>query len=297
MRNNEDPFDVVKRCWGNKPVASDTKRLGIDPSTKEGAFECLILGILYSIEDTGPDIKNTLDALRKNGYTKIKLLSHISWDSGDLERMHRIFKKEYFGGRLALYIREGKFGGKIPQIIGNAKDILDDQDLRGDIRNLHLLCGGDGHKMLQRLWKLDGIKKKTFWVMREMRMRGVWDVDGRYCCVPDKQVGASLKRWNKIEEWPDKGSPSFKLCLDCSKKVWDSFGGLYDFPVLDYAREYKCNSHLRRCAECQIIACKDRLGAIVHSRITDEETKLCPKCGAKIPKRAKYCSECGAQQA
>jgi len=260
MTQHRDPFEVVRNWWGSKKLNSDTERLGIDPSTQQGAFECLILGILYSIDDTGPAIKNTLDALRKNGYTQIGLLSRISPNSGDLERMYQIFKDNYFHGRLALYpTKEGSFGGKIMQIIGNAVDILADQHLRGDFRKLNSLHDGDGYRMFKWLWKRPGIKKKAFWIMREMRMQRVWNVEGKYCCVPDKQVGSSLKRWNKITEWPDKRSPSFKMCLECSEKVWEHFGELYDFPILHYARAYKCNSKdLRRCADCAIMECKDR---------------------------------------
>lgn len=267
MAHNKDPFDIVKEWWnttGGK-VESDTKKLGINLSTKEGAFECLILGILYSIEGTGPDIKNTFYALRKDGYTKIALLSRISRASGhlkDLEKMRQIFEANYFGGRLAIYVRKGKRAGKIIQITGNANVV--DQKLDGDIGKLHQLYGGDGCKMLQWLWKLDGIKKKTFWMMREMRMNHVWDVDGRYCCVPDKQVGSSLKRWGKIKKWPS--SPSFNLCLKCSQIVWNYFGDLYDLPILHYAREFKCNdSRSRRCTQCKITACEDRPVAIVDS--------------------------------
>lgn len=297
IAEGRDPFDIVREWWGDRPVKSDTEGVGINPSTKDGAFECLILGILYAIEGTGSQVENTFHALRDAGYTKLELLSRISGDSGDLKRMEGIFKEKYFGGRLAIYSSKGGIGGKIPQIIGNAKDILADQDLRGDIRKLHLLCGGDGHRMLQRLWKLNGIKKKTFWMMREMRIRGVWDVDGKYCCVPDKQVGSSLKRWNKIKEWPNKGSPGFKLCLRCSEIVWDVFGELYDFPILYYAREHKCNDdHRRTCAECKIIACKDRSRAILGSSVTSKETKYCIECGTKIPGIAKYCPECGMKQ-
>lgn len=273
MADNEDPFDMVRNWWDDtgRKVESDTARLGIDPSTKEGAFECLILGILYSIEDTGSDIKNTLDALRENGYTRIELLSRISGDSGDLDRMYQIFKQEYFGGRLAIYTtKKGTFGGKIPQIIANAKDVLADQYLRGDIRKLYQVLDGNGYEMLQRLRRLHGIRKKAFWVMREMRMRGVWHVGGRYCCVPDKQVGSSLERWDKIQKWPEEHSPSFNLCLKCSQIVWDYFGGLYDLPVLHYAREFKCNDRRsRRCAKCEIIACKARSEAIGDSSLAD----------------------------
>jgi hypothetical protein len=259
MEQQLDAFEVVRSWWGSKQLNSDTGRMGINPSTHQGAFESLILGVLYSINGTGPDIKNTLDALRNNGYTQIEFLARISPNSADLDKIYRIFKQNYFHGRLALYPTRGEgLGGKIIQIIGNAKDILADQDLRGDIRKLYSVCGGDGHKVIQRLWKLDGIKKKAFWLTREMRMGGVWGVDGRYCCVPDKQVGASLERWKKIKKWPENGI-GLSLCLMCSEIVWNSFGELYDVPILQYARAYKCNNKtLRRCANCNITICKDR---------------------------------------
>jgi hypothetical protein len=286
MKGNLDPFHVVKRWWDGKPVQSDTERLGIDPSTKEGAFECLILGILYSIEDTGPDIQNTLNALRKDGLTKVDLLARIDENSGEWAKMDKIWKEYYFGGRLP---------AKIGQIVKNARLINSDNQLAGDIRKVYSICSGNGLQMHSWLWKLNGIKKKTFWMMREMRMRRVWDIDGMYCCVPDKQVGSSLERWYKIEKFPDYHS--LKVYRECSRIVWDYFRDLYDFPVLHYAREYKCNDERRRrCSECEIVPCEARLGADGDSLMEDRETKYCIECGAAIAKRAKYCAQCGVYQ-
>lgn len=286
MAEHQDTFNIVRRWWGERPAESDTTVLGIDPSTQEGAFECLILGILYSIEDTGQDIENTLYALRDGGFTKIDLLSRISENSREWKNIRTIWNNNYFNGRLPQ---------KIFHIVENAKLILEDEDLHGDVRRIHRVYDGDGYKILQRLWTLHGIKKKAFWIIREMRMRGVWDVDGRYCCVPDKQVGSSLERWKKIEKWP-KGN-SFKLYLQCSEIIWDYFGELYDLPILHYAREYKCNNRRRqKCLECEITLCKARPGTVGDSLVEDRGNKYCIECGVKIPRKAKYCSECGTKQ-
>jgi hypothetical protein len=243
-----DTFDIVKSWWGQKTVNSDTQMIGINLSTEQGAFESLILGILYSIEDTGPDIKNTLLELRKRGFTNISFLSQICEDSKEYEDIYKIWVNNYFGGRLPQ---------KISYMLENARYIFADKYLCGDIRDIYNICAGDGYKILRWLWTLAGIKKKAFWLTREMRMQGVWNIDGKYCCVPDKQVGKSLERWNKIEKWPEYNN--FKICLQCSQTVWDSFGTLYDFPILLYAREYKCNNKSqKRCDICRITSCKDR---------------------------------------
>jgi len=252
MVSGFNQFDIVKKWWGSRPVQPDTNKQGIDLSTAQGAFESLILGILYSIEDTGSAIPQTLNTLRNNGYTDNRLLSRISPNSGDLDKMNQIFKSNYFHGRLALFItKQGHLGGKIMQIIENACDIVADQNLSGDLSKLNSLYSDNGYSTLKWLWKRPGIKKKAFWIMREMRMQGVWNVEGKYCCVPDEQVGSSLKRWGKITEWPD--NPNFKLCLKVSQIVWDYFGELYDLPILHYARDHKCNSKaLQRCTNCDI---------------------------------------------
>jgi hypothetical protein len=288
MSNKDNPFQIVRRWWGNKPVESDTMRDGVDPSTKEGAFECLILAHLYSINDVGPDVKKTLDALREEGFTKINRLARFDDKSPERQRIREIWRQYYFNGR---------YPQKIDFIVENASIIQKDGKLQGDLRRLLSICDGDSHEILQWLWKLPGIKKKTFWVMREMRMRGVWDVEGRYCCVPDVQVGSSLDRWFKIEKWTN--SLNFNLLLRCSQIVWDYFGELYDLPILHYSQEFKCNDiRLRNCHGCEIVQCKPRQESNSSdiSLVKVEDTKHCIECGIQIPRKAKYCPDCGKYQ-
>lgn len=254
MISSFDHFRIVREWWGSRIVQSDTAALKINPSTQQGAFECLILGVLYAINGTGPDIQDTFNALRNGGYTNIELLARISPASEEFDRIHQIFKSNYFNGRLALYVTtQGLPGGKVMQIIENARDIVADRQLSGDLSKVSSLYSDDGYSTLKWLWARPGIRKKAFWMMREMRMRGAWNIDGKYCCVPDEQVGSSLKRWNKIAWWPAAGNPSFDLCLECSDIVWNYFGGLYDLPILHYARDYRCNSKgFRMCTNCKI---------------------------------------------
>lgn len=267
MAGYQNPFDIVKTWWGNKPAKSDTQSMHIDPSTKEGAFECLILGILYAINATGQDIRMTLDALRHSSLTKIKVLSDMNdeligsakhdwqsrpdgvdlldWISGvsnNWKKLASIWKDHYFGGRLP---------NKVLHIVSTAKKI--NETLKGDVRDLYRACGEDGREVIEWL-QSSGLGRKRFWMMREMRMRGVWSIDGKYCCVPDKQVGTSLERWRKIREWKS----NLKVYLECSEEVWNSFGELYDLPVLHYAREHNCNSGSRRCLACKITVCAAR---------------------------------------
>ncbi len=252
MASSFDPFTVVSSWWGNQPAIPDTARLGIHPSGAQGAFECLILAILYSIEGRGQDIADTFKALQQKGYTNARSVASISHCDQDFNQMLSIFQAKYFGGRLAFWhTRQGKPAGKIVQIIRNAQDIVNDPQLCGDLSRLAALHSGNGLEALKWLRKRPGISKKAFWIMREMRMQGVWNVHGKYCCVPDSQVGYSLKRWGKIRSWSDQ--PSFGMCLQCSGIVWNHFGNLYDVPVLKYARAHSCSSAARQqCLNCGI---------------------------------------------
>jgi len=62
----------------------------------------------------------------------------------------------------------------------------------------------------------------------------VWDIDGQYCCVPDKQVGKALERWHYIDSY----NSNLITHMECSKIVWNHFHEMYDFPVLHYARTH-----------------------------------------------------------
>jgi hypothetical protein len=142
-------------------------------------------------------------------------------------------------------------------IIHNAKIISDDDDLGGDVRQISHKFYGNEINMLRYLRNdLMGIKIKAFWLLREMRMNGVWDIHGQYCCVPDKQVGRSLERWNYINGF----NSNFNTHLRCSQIIWNHFGEMYDFPILHYSRVHRCNSRRRRCTECEILDCRDRDG-------------------------------------
>lgn len=252
MFKHEDAFNVVKDWWGDKPVTPDTRRLNINLDSRQGAFESFILAILYSIEDPGDLAENTFKALQKQGLTDIDLLSFAGEGSEQWKSIVATFE-QYYAGRLKNW--------KTRYITDGARSIAGDGQLRGDLRNLYSSCGGDERRMLARLWQFAGLQKKSLWIMREMRMQGVWNVDGKYCCVPDKQVGSSLERWNKISGWdPEQGKLEF--LLKCSKIVWGGFGDLYDGPILAYAQKFKCNNkRLRQCRACSIIACNARTAA------------------------------------
>lgn len=259
MSQYTDPFDIVKSWWGNKPIIADTTRLKINLNSKQGAFECFILAILYSIEDPGQLAEGTFDALRKQDLTDIDLLSSISESSTEWQQIIKTFEQDYRGrqkNRKTEYITKG------------ARLIAGDPQLRGDLRNLYPACKGNGDEMLNQLWKFIGLAKKTFWIMREMRMQGVWNIDGKYCCVPDKQVGSSLERWGKISGWK-RNQGGLKSLLNCSAMVWQAFGELYDFPILEYARTFKCNDNrLRRCHLCSIVACSARTAGATPAKVT-----------------------------
>lgn len=269
MTGNQDPFHLVKEWWGDRPVESDTVRFGIDPSTKEGAFESLIQGVLYAIDDTGPDVQDTFDALRENGLTNLDTLAGM-----DDDRWHTLVRNKKDVDALASLVEDSAngtlwviflaiwsghyFGGRHPRktsdIVRAAVRIHEHSFLQGDLRKLPDMCHGDRLEMFKWL-DATGLGKKRFWLMREMRMRGVWDIDGRYCCVPDNQVGKSLERWGKISEY----KTSLKPLMECSALVWDGLGEQYDLPVLHYARQFQCNdARSRRCGECAIEKCRDR---------------------------------------
>ena len=259
MPQPTDPFDAVKQWWGNKSVPADISKMGINLDSQQGAFECFILAILYTIEDSGELAERTFMALQKQGLTSLRLLSSTTRNSPEWNRIIATFEQHYRGrqkNRKTKYITEG------------ARLILQDTQLKGDLRRLHLACAGDERRMLKQLWKFKGLKKKAFWIMREMRMQGVWRIDGGYCCVPDKQVGSSLERWGKIRGWK-QNQGRLHFLMNCSDIVWQAFGELYDFPILDYARIFKCNyQRSRKCQQCGIVVCNARSTHVIF--VTDE---------------------------
>jgi hypothetical protein len=246
MTTTVDPFEIVRDWWGNRPVTSEVEKFGIDPSTREGAFECVILGILFAIDDTGDEtIRDTLDTLRDNGMTNISTLASLSSKPGIQADLDGIMHVHYFNGR--------RRQDKIRDMEEAANRISHDHDLEGDVRRLHRKCNGNGEQMIRWL-KSSGLGRKRFWLLREMRIGGVWDVGGAYCCVPDKQVETSLDRWHKHEP-----KESLRSLLECSRIVWEYFGKLYDYPVFKYSRHFKCNdARQRNGSECRIENCKER---------------------------------------
>ena len=292
MTKSMEPFDTVKRWWGEKPVESDTQRDGVDPSTEAGAFECLMLCHLYSVDDDKPGVvKATLDALRSAGFTDLGTLADLDENSMEWMKINDIWKKHYFGGR---------YPDKIHWMKDCAKEILASPELNGDLRQLYSAHQGDGEKMLEWLWRLLGIKKKALLLMREMRMRGVWHIDGKYCCVLDKQVGACLYRWHKIKRWPKYNN--LRILLEGSQQIWNYFGELYDLPILHYARTFKCNDErFAFCLQgpgCEIDLCtrKEEREPRKNSSSWGKSTKYCMECGELISFTAKYCPECGTYQ-
>ena len=295
MTTHGDPFYIVKNWWGGKAAESDTKRDGVDPSTKAGAFECLMLCHLYSVDDDKPGVvKSTLHALRSAGFTDINTLAVLDENSTGWMKINDIWKEHYFGGR---------YPDKIRWMKECAKIIVEDPELGGDLRNLYSAHQGEEEKMVTWLWALPGIKKKTLLLMREMRMRGVWQVDGKYCCVVDKQVGSCLYRWHKIKRWPKYNN--LRIFLEGSQQIWSYFGELYDLPILHYSREFKCNDErLAYCVKglsCGIDLCmrkQDLNKASIPESVETPETatKYCIECGKEIPLRAKYCPLCGEYQ-
>ena len=244
MTTTVDPFEIVRDWWGNRPVTSEVEKFGIDPSSREGAFECVILGILFAIDDTGDEtIGATIRAMRNNGLTEIITLASLSSNPAIQANLDTIMRVHYFDGRLR--------PNKIKDMAETAKRIS--QTLEGDVRRLHRECNGNGEQMIRWL-KSSGLGRKRFWLLREMRIGGVWDVDGDYCCVPDKQVETSLDRWYKHEP-----KQSLRSKLECSRIVWNYFRELYDYPVFKYSRQFKCNdARQRNGSECRIENCKER---------------------------------------
>jgi len=253
MTTTVDPFEIVRDWWGNRPVTSEAKRYGIDPSTKDGAFECVILGILFAISDTGPEIGGTLNAMRTQGMTSITTLASLSNNPQIRKDLVDIWSTNYFGGRLP---------DKIDHMETAAAGIS--HHLQGDVRSLYEHCNGNGEEMIRWL-KSTGLGIKRFWLLREMRIGGVWNIAGSYCCVPDIQVRTSLDRWYKKEE-----KKSLRSKLECSRIVWNYFGELYDYPVLKYARDFKCNQSERQCAQCDIAQCKARSPAPIGPLMDDD---------------------------
>jgi len=292
MTISRDPFEIVMKWWNGKPVQSDTMRDGVDPSTKEGAFECLILCHLYSVNDDKPGVvKATIDALRSAGFTDMQTLANLDENSAHWKSVTDIWRKHYFGGR---------YPDKIRWMKECAERILGDPKLGGDLRNLYSAHQGDGKEMIIWLCNLPGIKKKTLLMMREMRMRGVWQVDGKYCCVVDEQVGSCLERWHKIQRWPKYNN--LRIILEASQLIWNYFGELYDLPILHYSRKFKCNDkRLAHCVQglpCEIDLCtrKEEGDSRKNSSSCGKSTRYCTQCGKVIPISAKYCPECGKYQ-
>ena len=241
MTTTVDPFVAVLHRWGNRAVTSEVNRYGINPNTIDGAFESVILGILFAINQTGPGIRMTLNAMRNNGMTNINTLASLSNNSQIRANLVGLWNANYFGGRLP---------DKIDHMEAAARKIS--HGLGGDVRLLHTRCDGDGKEMIRWL-KSSGLGIKRFWLLREMRIGGVWKVDGSYCCVPDIQVETSLDRWHKVQR-----RASLRSHLECSRIVWNYFGELYDYPVLQYARDFRCNQNQRQCAQCRITLCTAR---------------------------------------
>jgi hypothetical protein len=234
----------------------------------------LVLGILYSIEDDGLLAENTFPVLKQNGFTRPNKLATIVKGSSDWKTMVNIFH-DYYGKRLinikTQYIIEA--AAKIEKLGVNFNDYSE-------------LLNGDEDLLLEAILGFKGINIKAFWVMREMRMQGVWDISGKYCCVPDKQVFNALLRWQKITN-PNK-SISIKKRKECSEEIWKYWSDLYDLPILSYARGFKCNDKTNRnCSLCQIGRCTDR-------HIPLLATNKCNNCGHTLMLSARFCSMCGA---
>lgn len=152
------------------------------------------------------------------------------------------------------YYQGGRFRYKTIEFIRHNATVIA-KKFNGDIRTMFDAFNGNERNILQFFRKdIKGIKIKAFWLLREMRISGVWNVGGQYCCVPDKQVGNALRRWNYIHHY----NGNLNTHLQCSQILWDYFGELYDFPVLHYARSFQCNSRNRMCNSCDIFVCKDR---------------------------------------
>jgi len=97
MATTVDPFEIVRASWGNRPVTSEVNRYGIDPNTTDGAFECVILGILFAINDTGPQIGMTLNAMRNNGMANINTLATLGNNPQIRANLVGIWNANYFG--------------------------------------------------------------------------------------------------------------------------------------------------------------------------------------------------------
>ncbi len=180
-----------------------------------------------------------------NHLTDIDIWRNIQENDETYQRIMELFIEYYQGGKFR--------NKKYEYIKENTTHIA--THLNGDIRNLFAQCNGNERMMLNYLRKnIKGIRVKVFWLLREMRINGVWDIDGQYCCVPDKQVGKALERWHYIDSYNSKLSTHIR----CSQIVWNYFHEMYDFPVFHYARTHSCNSRKRICAECLIMDCANR---------------------------------------
>lgn len=242
------PFDFVSDWFHQQqiPIISDIQRVNIIADTELGSFEALILAVLYSSEIHPLYAEQTIMALRENNLTDINMWCNIQDDNETWKTITGIFINHYQGGKFR--------NNKTNFIRHNAAFTL--IHLNRDIRQIYNIYNGNEIIMLKYLRNnFKGIRQKAFWFLREMRMNGIWNVRGQYCCVPDKQVGRSLERWGYINEF----NSAFNTHLHCSQIVWNYFGEMYDFPVLHYSREHRCNSMQRRCEECQILDCNDRL--------------------------------------
>lgn len=197
-------------------IFSDTERVNIQPDTPLGSFEVLILAVLYSSEINPHYAEQTITSLRENNLTDINMWATINENDPPWNMIVEIFQTDYQGRMI---------NRKIDFLRNNANFVIN--HLNGDVRQVYEICNGNEVMMLNYLRdNIKGIKVKAFWFLREMRMRGIWNVQGHYCCVPDKQVGKSLERWHYINQYNN----SFNTHLQCSQIVWDFFGELYDFP-------------------------------------------------------------------
>lgn len=241
-------FDIVSEWYQQhypEGHRSDTERVGINLNTAQGAFEALILAVLYSTPISPKYAEDTIRALMDNHLTDIPTWLNLANNDETRNTVMQIFDTYYQKGRLK--------ENKTKFIRYNAAWAF--VNFHGDMSYVFDICDGDERRMIEYLTdNLKGISRKAFWYMREMRMRGVWDIGGMYCCVPDIQVGKSLQRWGYI----DKFKSNLNIYLQCSAIVWNHFQDMYDFPVWHFARMHQCNSRRRNCADCQIEYCRDR---------------------------------------
>lgn len=230
-----EKYQGVGPNWG-----SDTSSLGLDMTTKDGAVAGIVLGILYAFTVAPSVAERGLAYLRKAGALDVSFLAKEAARLPAGQSAARVVGE--IVPELVRLLEEGY--GRIPRLM--AVSILH------AAAKLHARFDGDPRTIYSRLdYQPEAVIRelaswgarlqiKSFWVCREMRLQGIWlnpdrtPISGSVCCVVDVQVRRALDHLQCLQ--------AGATLLELSSAIWQSFGELYDYPLLWFARSH-CAKH------------------------------------------------------